>query len=289
MIISCIYGGLGNQMFQYAVGRAVALKTQQQLKLDISSFKNYTFRKYELGCFQIEEKFATPEEVSLLKYGNKLYRKMNKVFFKSKKQIKTYYKEKYYNFDSAVIRIKNSIYLFGYWQSEKYFIDFKSEILNDFSLKNPPTVETKEMKDIIDTKNSVSMHVRRGDYITSSVTNAYHGTCDLFYYQKAIEIIESRIQNIHYFIFSDDLEWVKKNMNFIKNKTFVELPKSTPDYEEMFLMSKCKHNIIANSSFSWWGAWLNQNKDKIVIAPNQWFRDISINTKDLIPSSWIRI
>jgi hypothetical protein len=131
--------------------------------------------------------------------------------------------------------------------------------------------------------------VRRGDYVTSPKTNSVHGTCSLEYYYDSFNLIEKQHKNSHYFIFSDDIEWCKQNLEFIKNKTFIELSANERDHEEMYLMSQCKHNIIANSSFSWWGAWLNQNPDKMVIAPKKWFHDQQINTNDLIPDTWIRI
>jgi hypothetical protein len=111
----------------------------------------------------------------------------------------------------------------------------------------------------------------------------------LSYYHSAIKTITEQVENPHFFIFSDDLDWVKDNLDFIDNKTFIELDENTPDHEEMFLMSQCKHNIIANSSFSWWGAWLNQNMDKIVIAPKKWFNDTTKDTSDLIPNTWVRL
>ena len=136
---------------------------------------------------------------------------------------------------------------------------------------------------------AVSLHIRRGDYVSNPVTNNYHGTCSLAYYKKAVLLLKEKIENPSFFIFSDDLLWARENLDFINDMTFIDLDKSIPDHEEMHLMSQCKHNIIANSSFSWWGAWLNENSDKIVIAPKKWFSDNTINTEDLIPAKWMRI
>jgi len=138
-------------------------------------------------------------------------------------------------------------------------------------------------------KESISLHIRRGDYVSNVYTNSVHGTCSLDYYQQAVTLLESKLNNPHFFIFSDDLAWAKEHLSFIENVTFVELDVNIPDHDEMFLMSQCLHHIIANSSFSWWGAWLNKNLDKIVIAPKRWFIDETYNTSDLIPDAWIRL
>jgi hypothetical protein len=263
-------GGLGNQMFQYALGKSLSLARNEHLKLDISEFIEYKLRKYELGFFNIEEHFATNEECQQMKEIN-------------------FYREKYFHFDSNVEILKGDAYLFGYWQSEKYFKEIRDILLKEFSLKNELHYETKQYQDEIDQSVSVSLHVRRGDYISNPITNAYHGVCDLEYYKKAVKLILSIHENARFFIFSDDLGWVKTNFSFISNVNFIDLNHQDHDKEEMYLMSKCQHNIIANSSFSWWGAWMNTNPRKIVITPRKWFTDETINTGDRIPSTWLRI
>jgi hypothetical protein len=291
MIITNIFGGLGNQMFQYAVGRAIALRAQQNLKLDISGFKTYALRKYELDDFNIKAEIASIHEIKLLKEGkwhwiNKLTQKMlNREIFINKKC----FKEKHYHFDPDISKIKGDIYLFGYWQSERYFIDFQDIIHNDFKLKKTLSTSSARYKDLIHSTCSVSLHIRRGDYVNNPITKNYHGECSLDYYRASVAVIKNHYPESKFYIFSDDLTWAKGNLYFIEQPVFVELSQGTPDHEEMYLMSRCKHNIIANSSFSWWGAWLNQNPNKIVIAPNRWFNDPSINTSDLIPMSWLRI
>jgi len=290
MIIVNLIGGLGNQMFQYACGRAVAEHTGQKLKLDITGFKDYKLRKYSLDCFNISAEFATEKEIKLYKEGRLWFINYfsKKILKRELIKNKRFIKEKHFHFDPTILNLKGNCYLFGYWQSEKYFIDIKDIILKEFTLKRPLSQSAKEYENIILSSQSVSIHVRRGDYVNNPITNSYHGVCDISYYEKAVDIIYKKVENPKFFIFSDDLSWVKENFKFLKNSLFVEL-KNAPDYEEMFLMSRCKHNIIANSSFSWWGAWLNQNPNKIVIAPKEWFKDNSINTNDLIPLSWIRI
>lgn len=291
MVISNILGGLGNQMFQYAIGKAIAQRNNQLLKLDTTEFNNYELRNYELGCFKINADIASKKEID--SYKNQSFSWVNKL---SQKLIRrdilansNVIQEKHYHFDPKMIDSKGNVYLFGYWQSEKYFLDIKDTILKEFSFKNPLSESAKQYEQNILSHNAVSLHIRRGDYVNNTVTNNYHGTCTLDYYKKAANIILQNNSDAIFYIFSDDLAWAKENLSFIDTKTFVELDDNAPDHEEMLLMSQCKHNIIANSSFSWWGAWLNQNPEKIVIAPKQWFNDQSIDTSDLIPQSWIRL
>jgi len=289
MLIVNILGGIGNQMFQYAFGYAISKKNDEVLKLDINSFETYDLRDYELGLFNINAVLASNEEVKKLKYKNEnIFEKvLRKVRRKKMAVSENNYKEHHFHFDQDVFNAEGNIYFDGYWQSEKYFNDYREELLEQFTLKNGIHSQTRIFKQKIENAESISLHIRRADYVTNAHTNSVHGTCDLVYYRKAVSFLKSKVSNPHFFIFSDDLAWAKENLDFIDNITFVELEKDVPDHEEMYLMSQCRHNIIANSSFSWWGAWLNQNPDKIVIAPKQWFNDLAINTSDLIPESWI--
>jgi hypothetical protein len=291
MIIVNIIGGLGNQMFQYAVGKALAERNKQPLKLDITEFQNCNLRKYELTCFNIQAQIASKEEIYSYKYApfNRVNKLSRKLFKRDILKNTHYLQEKHYHFDSDILNSKGNVYLLGYWQSEKYFTDVKEIILKDFTFKQPLSSSAQKYEQNILSHNAVSIHIRRGDYVNNSATNSYHGTCSLNYYTKAIEIILNNTPESKFYIFSDDLTWAKANLNFIHEPIFVELGADSPDYEEMYLMSQCKHNIIANSSFSWWAAWLNQNPNKIVISPKKWFADTSINTDDLIPSTWINV
>ena len=139
---------------------------------------------------------------------------------------------------------------------------------------------------MISQTNSVSLHIRRGDYVSNQKTNQTHGTCDLDYYQRCITEIEKEVENPYFFVFSDEIEWVKENLKINHPAEYVDQNTGDKSYEDMRLMSQCKHNVIANSSFSWWGAWLNSYPDKIVFAPKRWFASDKHNTKDLIPEGW---
>ncbi len=190
-------------------------------------------------------------------------------------------------------KIRNNSYLEGAWTSEKHFIGFKDIIRNDFTLKNTPSKETIASKNLIRSSSpSVSVHIRRGDYVTDQKTKMYHGQCDMSYYEKAIETISSRIKvNVHdlnVFVFSDDIEWSKINMKLPARLNFVS-NMEIPDYEEIYLMSLCDHHIIANSTFSWWGAWLNPKHDKIVVAPKRWSIKQSHLYGDVVPPEWLKI
>lgn len=291
MIITKLQGGLGNQMFQYAVGKFLAEKNNAELKLDISNFgqedKKTTPRKFELKNFNINTKIATREEI---KYFKK-YKKSNIRFFrflynKIFADDSIYISQKSYYFDPEILKLKDNIYLNGEWQSEKYFKNIRNILTQEFTPKIKSYTYEKYIEKIQST-DSISIHIRRGDYLNKKLLENY-GICSLDYYNKAIKLIIEKISNPTFFIFSDDIEWVKENLKIDFPTIFVSNGE-IKDYEELILMSKCKHNIIANSSFSWWGAWLNQNPNKIVIAPKNWFKNESWAPKDLIPENWLRI
>lgn len=295
MVIVRLIGGLGNQMFQYAAGRRAAYVNNSCLKLDITGYDNQegmTKREYLLHSFNIKEDFATLDEIQKLKglNGNIFFRyllKLNKRIIPYYKQ--SYVKQKYFYFDPNILKVGKNTYLEGYWPSEKYFKDIKDIIKKEFTFKDKPNSENKKIIKEIQNSLSVSIHIRRGDYVNDQKTKQYHGICGLNYYHKAISIITKKIASPHFFVFSDDPQWTKENIKSKQPMTFITHNFPKKDYEDLRLMSSCQHNITANSSFSWWGAWLNQNPDKIVIAPKRWFRDPTINTDDLIPKSWIRI
>ncbi len=274
MIIVRLKGGLGNQMFQYALGRVLSLKNNTKLKLDLSffdlNFKNTTKRSYNLDVFNIKA------GITRLSYLISILRKI----FKSRGQ------EKSFQFDKKILSIGENAYLDGYWQSPKYFEGFEDILKNDFTLKNPLTQNTKILAEEIKDSNSLCIHVRRGDY----VGNKNHEVVDTNYYAKGVEYIKNHAQIDKIYVFSDEIEWCRNNLSFELPVMFVgDNYAGRCGEEHMYLMSQCKNFIIANSSFSWWGAWLSQHKEKIVVCPKQWFTDTSVNTDDLIPETWMRI
>lgn len=298
MIIVKLMGGIGNQMFQYAIGRKLSLKNRIPLKLDISDYsKNDYLRSYMLDIFNIEAAIATTEEIESLVgktfYSkNKIFMKLNNAYISFFKKTtiqnnKNIYREKNFHFDSNLLNISSNVYLHGYWQNENYFLDIKDFLKKDFTLKKPLSSASNILKKKIVNNVSVSLHIRRGDYLSNPKTKEVHGVCSLDYYYKGLSILQSKItEDFTCFVFSDDISWCKDNFSPDCPVVFVDINR---DYEELILMSYCKHFIIANSSFSWWGAWLNDNKNKIVVSPKNWFNTISTDEYDIVPEDWIRI
>jgi hypothetical protein len=288
MIITKLSGGLGNQMFQYAAGRAVAYRNNTVLKMDLSFYKNQsgiTPRQYEMSPFNIPENFSSDQDKETIK-GRSLPVLVEKTFRKLSINLYKpgYIQEKSHDFDSTILNLPDNVYLDGYWQSDQYFSDIADIIKSEFTLKKNYLVP--DLLERINNRHSVSVHIRRGDYISDSNTNKYHGVCSGDYYQQAISYIARQFPDLLLFIFSDDLEWCRQNLKIDQPKVFIE---GNKNYEDLILMSHCQHNIIANSSFSWWGAWLNSNPHKIVITPGQWFADKNVGSTGLIPESWIKI
>ncbi len=272
MIIARIYGGLGNQLFQYAVAKSLAIEKNQKFALDISGFTTYKLHKYSLHHFNIQDRFY--------KKPNRFVAKFLRTFFKNEK-----YREIDFGYNPDVFTLDGDyIFLEGYFQSEKYFRKHEAEIRKDFEIISPLKDKSKEAIKQIEKVNSVSIHIRRGDFLM----NERHNTDKSNYYKEAIERIESLVENPVFFVFSDDINWVRENLSTKHETNFIDFNDALTNFEDMKLMSACKHNIIANSSFSWWAAWLNKNKDKFVIAPKKWLNDDS-NTNDIIPETWIKI
>lgn len=276
MLTLKLKGGLGNQMFQYALGRKLSLKNNIPLCFDIEYLLSDPLRCYRLDVYSLPEYKI---------YGRPHYfrKKWNK--FKKKHHIQ-YYEEPHFNFDEKVLDIKQGT-IEGYWQSEKYFLDIRSILLEEFTPKIILAQAHKFIEHIQKT-NSVSVHIRRGDYANNPAVTAIHGVLPLEYYHVAMNYMKQHVAQPQFFFFSDDIEWVKKHFKKEGDTHFIELGLENAEYMDIYLMSCCKHQIIANSSFSWWGAWLNQNIDKIVIAPEQWFATEDMNTQDILPNNWLR-
>lgn len=292
MIITKLYGGLGNQMFQYAMGRNLSLLLNEELFIDTSSFETYTLRRYELDCFSLHSNIANKELLRRILYPTTPVRYLfqsGKILFSTGKLPIRKYSEPHFHFDPKALYLRGDVCLGGYWQSEKYFQQNNSRIKEDFVFSNEPNTENKGCALEIVQANSVSIHIRRGDYETDPKSQSVHGACSTEYYQNAVEYIAKQITDPHFYIFSDDPKWFNQNCHVQYPVTNVNHNTAEKSFEDLRLMSLCKHNIIANSSYSWWGAWLNNNKNKIVIAPKKWFNDPTKDTKDLIPESWVKI
>jgi hypothetical protein len=299
MVTIKLMGGLGNQMFQYAAGRRLAWAHQVLLKLDISFFDyqkiiapNGPYRNYSLCHFNIHEIFATPKELKWVSYAwQKSYQAKLFRFIQRKIPIRfmSIYQQKTEGFDQNVLKLGKNIYLDGYWQSWKYFDEIKDIIRQEFSLRGALHQENQRLADKIKATTAVGIHIRRGDYVSDPIPNKYHGVCDLDYYYNGITLLTKTMINPHFFIFSDDPQWVSENLTLNYPMTMVKNNGSERDYEDFYLMTLCKHFIVANSSFSWWGAWLSQWPGKIVICPQHWVATPRKEPLDLIPSTWIRL
>lgn len=299
MIITRLSGGLGNQLFQYALGRALSLKNNDTLVLDTSFFDREIEpdRQYQINNFNIRASVATANDFKKIGIPNPTKRDF------SSRSMRTLYRtgqsflplkdrtmviEPNFSFIPEVLAIDHSCYLSGNWQSEKYFSDSATVIRKDLTLKHPLTDEAHYWVQTATECDSVSLHIRRGDYVTNQKTSRLHGVCSLEYYARAVEILRQEVPTMQLFVFSDDIVWAKQNLIFPYPIHFVSST-TIPDHEELIIMSTCKHHIIANSSFSWWGAWLDSKKEKRVIAPRMWFLKGSIPTGDLIPETWSTI
>jgi len=293
MVIVRLCGGLGNQMFQYAAGRRLADKIGSEMKLDIIWFDTNRDRPYSLQHLNIQENFASKNEVHRLKYVSPpFYDKiLQRLGLRSSQFIPApgYIREGYNRFDPQALPLSGEVYLEGYWQSEKYFSDIQTIIRNEFSLRAPLSSESMETADLISSHESVSLHVRRGDYVSNTIANHHHGVCSMEYYDRSIQYISGHVKNPHFFVFSDDPQWCGQNLHIPFHTSFIDHNGPDKGHEDIYLMSLCRHHIIANSSFSWWGAWLDPRPGKVVIAPKQWFAQEHSAARDTIPPRWITI
>lgn len=283
MILSKLTGGLGNQLFQYAAGRTLALLNQTELKLDLSAYEADSLRGFALQHFPITAGIATADEINNLLPAT-IRQKICQYMLPVHKR--TYYRERYFHFDKNFFRLGNPVYLNGYFQSEKYFLPAKEILLKEFSFTNEIIEPVENFSMELKNKNSVSVHLRRGDYAHDPVSTAYHGVLDATYYRQAADLLLSRFPDASFYLFTDDAEWAQTNFR-LPQATLVSGHFSHSPLQDLYLMSQCRHQIIANSSFSWWGAWLNPHPGKLVISPRKWFRNGPADTHDLYPPTWI--
>ncbi len=288
MIIVRLIGGLGNQMFQYSFGKSLSIQNNTELKLDRtflddkSPKENFTFRDFELDVFQLKPIFSTKTEINSF-FVPSFFDKIRAIYT-PKEVISEHILETPF---SNTVSNKH-LYFEGYWQNEFYFTKYSKEIREDFQFRHLPLGLNAELVKTIQNCNSISLHVRRGDYASNPVIQSVHGILGLDYYQKAILYLKDKIENPHYFVFSDDSDWCQSNLKIDFPTTYIDHNSGKNSFEDMRLMSLCKHNIIANSSFSWWGAWLNAHSEKIVIAPEKWFSNSAMPT-EIIPLNWIKL
>ena len=305
--------GLGNQMFQYAAGRALSLYKNVPFKIDISSYEGYSLRKFELDTFfAISPCRATKEEVSNYQITQPLKSAWNRLFPSDKMRFytcpyeetgikrtilkvnellspahtKKTYLEPDYHFSEDFFRTPDDVFLIGFWMSWRYFKVFDKEIRQDFTIRPELVRHLIDIEKEIIKNNSVSIHIRRTDFTTQK-NSSLHGVIPIEFYNKAIDEISNKMPSPHFYVFSDDVTWAKENLHSSFPITFVSGDVTSTAVEDFYLMTVCKHNIIANSTFSWWAAYLNSNSGKMIIAPEKWYNTSPFNYKDVYPLSWL--
>ncbi|MFB9844066.1 alpha-1,2-fucosyltransferase [Mucilaginibacter ginsenosidivorans] len=291
-----LQGGLGNQMFQYAAALKLAVSHGTKLYLDTRSLSasagttDITPRRYALDAFHVSAETA-PGAVLDGIFEKKGF---NSVFKRIMNRRVRIYREGVMAFDTRLENIRPPVYLDGYWQSEKYFIDIEPKIRAEFSFsENLLSAGDVHWLNRLKACESVAVHVRRGDYISSVPVRERHGVCGAEYYEDAMRLLNERFAGLNFFIFSDEPPWVKEQMLFRAPGCYIvdQRPAGSPDGADLYLMSNCRHHIIANSTYSWWAAWLNGYEEKVVIAPKNWFKvpPDGFKPDDLIPEKWIKL
>lgn len=298
-IVVALSGGLGNQLFQYAMGRALSLRSGFPLVLDLAWFDQIrnqkdgvtTVRSYALAPFDLaaatQRVGLPPPQIkgSIGRVVRYFWRYVPKRHMGRKVRF-----ERSFTFEPSALFIQEPVWLEGYWQSHRYFGDFAGVLRSELGMPRAVSKATLDLLEKIAGCDSICLHVRRGDYISNKQAALTHGTCSSDYYAKGMDVVCSALRNPYCFVFSDEPDWARNNLRFADLPvTFVDINGPDVPHEDLWLMSACKHFVIANSSLSWWGAWLSGYEGKVVVAPRQWFADPGRNTDDLIPSEWIRI
>ena len=297
MVIVQLLGGLGNQMFQYALGRQLARLNDAELKLDTSILldwrvgKHAVNRNFDLDIFSLTPAFAGKEDIA--PYHTTGMRLPEKIFYTVKRKLngRQIMREQFFHFDASILDLRGDIYLSGTWQSYKYFEQIDPIIRHDFEFIIPMSAHALKLAQQINKVQSVCLNVRRTDYISAAATAKTMGVIGLDYYKEALSLMKEWVGDFEVFVFSDDIVWCVENLNFIEQPVFfVDHHYAGLKFSDYLnLMRQCKHYIIPNSTFAWWGAWLNQDASKKVIAPKHWMNDPAINTNDLIPGTWTRL
>lgn len=286
-----LQGGMGNQMFQYAAGRCVAARLQAPLILDLAWFHavrnapGVTPRSYALDAFGIQAELQ--QRSGWLTSAPHLVQRLARPVLHRlvREQV---YRETPNAFDPGFRQLRSPVTLDGYFQSELYFAPIAEEIRASFRRRGPISAESADLLSQIEQDTSVAVHIRRGDYVTNAAAAEFHGLCDIDYYRAGLRYLASELGAFRVFVFTDDPAWALENLDFGVETLVLPGPGSRPDHEDLWLMAACHSFVIANSSFSWWGAWLGEHEDKRVVAPQRWFLDPSRGTSELLPGGWVQ-
>lgn len=289
-VVVRLIGGLGNQMFQYAAAKAVAVRSGAELVLDLSWFATDNHRRYALGPLSI-----SAHTLGAISAEGVVVRFLRRVAYRLARRSDEYWQghpvfhEKYFYFDPTVLDLRAPVCLDGYFQSEKYFLDCREVVAREFTVATPPGSLAQAMLERMAAHDAICLHVRRGDYVASAITNSFHGVCSVDYYRQGLRIVSEGLLDPHCYVFSDDPEWVRVHFTATLPMSVVDIHGPDEAHEDLRLMAACKHFVIANSSLSWWGAWLGSYPGKRVVAPEKWFQSNTQDARDLIPSGWVRV
>jgi len=283
MIITEINGGLGNQLFQYAAGLSLAEKHQTQLKINVDFKQADTSRTLGLSHFNIFLESATPEEIKHYSPTSILFKKILSYLPLA---LQKFYKERQFSYQPDFEKLGPNVYLKGYWQSERYFATIATQVKDIFTLQPHFYSNILPLIEEIKQTESVSIHVRKGDYLLHPYSD-YYASLESAYYNNALEALQEKLPQLKLYVFTDDPKWVKENLALPIPYTLISGVQTRSMYEDFQAMLSCKYHIIANSSFSWWTAWLSAREGKKVVAPKEWFKNGPSDTADLIPKSWL--
>lgn len=290
-VIARIEGGLGNQLFQYATARTLADRLDCELTLDLRGLEENGDRPFQLDHYRIRAAVASSEELAELpEWRASRWRRMRSSFSQWVPLLSSYpvFWPRGFAFDRRFECISRPAYLVGYWQTEKYFVWNRSRLLQDIQLVTPLPPHTP-LLDEIRAANSVALHIRRGDYVSNPAAAKFHGLCDLTYYHAAINLLKNRFKDIQIVVFSDEPAWACDNLHLELPTIFVDANPPDSGHLDLELMRHCRHHVVANSSFSWWGAWLCERAGQMVCAPRRWFADPRTDISDVVPASWIQL
>ena len=283
MLVFKVMGGLGNQLFQYAFARRLSLLSGVPFRLDVTGFRKYKLHDYALHKFNIAENIAGPTELMRTKTW---YFADKWLGFGAGRSVV----EQGLGYDSSFVRKCAGGYFRGYWQSARYFEGIEDQLRREITLKEAmDAFGERTLEKMAAAANPVSLHVRRGDYVSDGETNRIHGLCSIEYYRAAVERVAEKSGDPTLFVFSDDIDWAKGNLDLGFPTVFMDSGGAAKKHQDLVLMSRCRNHIIANSTFSWWGAWLNANPEKVVVAPSRWFKTEQRDASTLVPEGWIRI
>ncbi len=292
MVVVRLTGGLGNQLFQYALGRYLALHANAELVLEDSFYHhaspNSTPRTFELDKFKIyARRTSAAERRALQSYTGRIWKRIRRAL--PLPGALKYVYEPIGGFLPMARMLKDQVFLDGYWQSAAYFTGIENLLRTELQPLLPMSDKDQQIASHIEKVESVSLHVRRGDYTSNATANSLHGFCGLDYYQAAIKLMGERLSNPVFFVFSDDLLWLKSNLQIDYPCVYVDHNSSATAFQDLRLMSRASHHIIANSSFSWWGAWLNRSPAKQVVRPRKWYAGLPRAGDQTCPGNWIAL